>query len=157
MKNRGSANVTLERPQDRLLGAPGGGGKTGLTNATGLESNVTIDGRPADDLGVQPPLVSVFVISRNYETFIGAAIDSIRRQNYPRFECLIIDNGSNDDSLAVISRHIEGDLRFTVLPLDVNNGIMGAFKSDLIVPKASSSLHSMPMTYGFRIFYPLMF
>jgi glycosyltransferase involved in cell wall biosynthesis len=89
-------------------------------------NGMTIDGRPAGEHGLQMPLVSVVMINRNYARFVGAAIDSVRRQDYPHFECLVIDNASTDDSRAVISRHADGDPRFTLLFLDTNLGPMGS-------------------------------
>ena len=65
---------------------------------------MTIEGQPVGELGLQAPLVSVVVVNWNYARFIGATIDSIRGQDYSRFECLVIDNASTDDSRAVISR-----------------------------------------------------
>lgn len=75
---------------------------------------------------VAPPLVSFVVICWNYARYVGAAIDSIRRQDYPHFECLVIDNGSTDDSAGVIARHVVGDSRFTVETLPENLGQLGA-------------------------------
>ena len=99
--------------------------KKGAADAT---SGMTVEGRPIDELRLRPPLVSVVVINLNYARFVGAALKSIRQQDYPHFECLVIDNGSTDDSLAVISQHIARDPRFGVLPLHSNHGIMGAFQ-----------------------------
>jgi len=99
-------------------------------------ATMTLEQRPINALGLRPPLVCIVVISWNYARFIGGAIDSIRAQDYPHFECLIIDNGSKDDSLAVISQHIDDDLRFTVLPLNSNHGTMGALQIALDRTKA---------------------
>ena len=92
---------------------------------------LTIDGVDCRELGLKPPLVSVVIPNWNYARFVGAAIDSIRAQDYPHFECLVIDNGSTYDSRAVITRHISGDARFSVLFLDKNYGIMGAWQEAL--------------------------
>ena len=88
---------------------------------------LTIDGVDCAQFGLKPPLVSVVIPNWNYARFVGAAINSIRRQDYPHFECLVIDNGSTDESRAVITRHIENDTRFSVLFLDENHGIMAAW------------------------------
>ncbi|MBB6468929.1 glycosyltransferase [Aminobacter carboxidus] len=75
---------------------------------------------------LKPPLVSFVVIAWNYARYVGATIDSIKAQDYPNFECLVIDNGSTDDSPEVIARHIAGDSRFTVANLPDNLGQLGA-------------------------------
>src|SRR4029079_5040721 len=89
----------------------------------------------ADNLGlcgvpngiVSPPLVSLVLINWNYASFVGAAIESIKGQDYPRFEAIVVDNGSTDDSRDVIARQIAGDSRFRVIHLDSNLGQLGAF------------------------------
>ncbi|UCI24440.1 glycosyltransferase [Mesorhizobium sp. B2-8-5] len=89
----------------------------------------TIAGRDIGELAggaLSPPLVSFVVINWNYGRYVGAAIDSIRRQDYPHFECIVIDNGSTDDSVQVIARHVEGDPRFRFETLTQNGGQLGA-------------------------------
>ncbi|RWB77010.1 MAG: glycosyltransferase [Mesorhizobium sp.] len=89
----------------------------------------TIAGRDIGELAggaLSPPLVSFVVINWNYGRYVGATIDSIRRQDYPHFECIVIDNGSTDDSAEVIARHVEGDPRFRVETLAQNHGQLGA-------------------------------
>ena len=88
---------------------------------------LTIGGVDSGEYGLKPPLVSVVIVNWDYGRFVGAAIDSIRRQDYPHFECLIVDNGSTDDSRAVIARHVAGDPRFSTLFFDRNHGQMAAW------------------------------
>jgi glycosyltransferase involved in cell wall biosynthesis len=92
-------------------------------------SGLTFAGRDIEQIAggaFSPPLVSFVVINWNYARFVGAAIDSIRRQDYPYFECLVIDNGSTDESLRVIEKHLDGDQRFRVVSLPENFGQLGA-------------------------------
>lgn len=53
------------------------------------------------------PKVSVVLSSYNYARFIGAAIDSIFAQSYPAHEVIVVDDGSSDDSIAVIEAYGE--------------------------------------------------
>jgi glycosyltransferase involved in cell wall biosynthesis len=85
------------------------------------EAFLTLDTR-----AVAPPLVTLILINFNYARFIGAAIDSIKAQDYRNFECVVIDNGSTDNSSSVIETHIEGDDRFTYSQLPENLGQLGA-------------------------------
>ncbi|WP_269931081.1 glycosyltransferase family 2 protein [Aminobacter sp. HY435] len=97
--------------------------------AAGILPDFTIGGRGVGDLSggmIAPPLVSFVVICWNYAKYVGAALDSIRRQDYPHFECLVIDNGSTDGSGEVIAKHVAGDARFTVETLPHNLGQLGA-------------------------------
>lgn len=90
---------------------------------------LTINGKPIDELSggaLKPPLVSFIVINWNYGRYVGETIDSIRAQDYPHFECLVIDNGSADDSRDIIERHVRGDARFSVRYFPENMGQLGA-------------------------------
>jgi len=76
---------------------------------------------------ISPPLVSLVLINWNYAAYVGAAIDSIKRQDYPWFEVIVVDNGSTDESREVIARHVGDDPRFRVIHLEKNLGQLGAF------------------------------
>jgi glycosyltransferase involved in cell wall biosynthesis len=93
------------------------------------ELSLSIAGKLVDEhtgLPTAAPLVSFVVINWNYGSYVGQAIDSIRAQDYPNFECLVIDNGSTDDSREVIAKHVSGDDRFSVEHLPENLGQLGA-------------------------------
>jgi glycosyltransferase involved in cell wall biosynthesis len=69
----------------------------------------------------EAPLVSIIVNNFNYGRFIGEAIDSALAQTHPRCEVVVVDDGSTDDSRAVIERYGS-----RVLPLFQANGGQGA-------------------------------
>ena len=69
-----------------------------------------------------PPLASIVVVNHNYGEFVGATLDSISQQDYPSFECFVVDNAPTDDSRAAIQRHIRNDSRFSTVYLDENLG-----------------------------------
>jgi glycosyltransferase involved in cell wall biosynthesis len=48
------------------------------------------------------PLVSVVVVNFNYGRFLDAAVDSVFRQTYPNLECIVVENGSTDESASVL-------------------------------------------------------
>lgn len=50
------------------------------------------------------PKVSVIIASYNHEPYIEASIRSVIAQTYPNVELLVVDDGSADDSVAVIER-----------------------------------------------------
>ena len=50
-------------------------------------------------------LASVIISSHNYARFVAAAIDSALAQTYRPTEVIVVDDGSTDDSPAVISRY----------------------------------------------------
>lgn len=73
------------------------------------------------------PLVSIVIINWNYGRYLAEALQSVVSQDYANFECYVVDNGSKDDSLDVISRAIEGDPRFHLVAFEDNFGQLGAF------------------------------
>lgn len=48
------------------------------------------------------PLVTIILTSFNQELYIKDALESVRTQDYPNIELLIVDNGSADDSPQII-------------------------------------------------------
>lgn len=75
--------------------------------------------------GDNPPLVSFILVNWNYAAYVGQTIDSIIAQDYPHFECIVVDNGSTDGSQDIIARHIKGDGRFRLIGLGENKGQLG--------------------------------
>jgi chlorobactene glucosyltransferase len=50
----------------------------------------------------ESPLVSVLVPARNEARRIGPCLQSLLAQDYPRFECIVLDDQSDDDTSAVV-------------------------------------------------------
>lgn len=91
------------------------------------------------------PLVTVIIASYNHARYIEASITSVINQTYKNIELLVIDDGSKDDSPAVLERLQEQygfDLRFQAnqgLARTLNDAIARA-KGDLIVPFGSDDI-----------------
>jgi alpha-1,6-rhamnosyltransferase len=56
----------------------------------------------ANDLGTQAPLVSIVAPCYNAQQYLEAAIQSIFDQDYPNFEVIVVDDGSSDNSVAML-------------------------------------------------------
>ena len=59
----------------------------------------------------QAPLISVIIPCYNYGLYLGACVDSLIAQTYQNWECLIIDDGSSDNSVAVAKQYSDADVR----------------------------------------------
>ena len=62
------------------------------------------------------PLVSVIVPARDEERGIGAAVRSLRALDYDRVEVIVVDDQSDDGTLAAAREAADGDPRVTVIP-----------------------------------------
>jgi glycosyltransferase involved in cell wall biosynthesis len=60
---------------------------------------------------MNPPKVSVLIPTYNYARFLPEAIESVLTQDFKDFELLIVDDGSADDTAAVVQPFCERDAR----------------------------------------------
>lgn len=58
-----------------------------------------------------PPLVSIIVPCHNAERWIGSTIESALAQTWPNREIIVVNDGSNDGSLALVRRYESSVLR----------------------------------------------
>src|ERR1700753_1435580 len=59
--------------------------------------------------------VSVIIPTYNYGAYITDAIESLRAQTYESWECVVVDDGSTDDTAEVVARFVERDPRVRYL------------------------------------------
>lgn len=72
------------------------------------------------------PLVSIGVFCYNQGRFLGEALSSVARQEYPSLEVFVVDDGSADDSAARASKLVAaGQLPPTTLIVDGENRGLG--------------------------------
>lgn len=74
-------------------------------------------------------LLTVLIPNYNYGKFIARAIDSVMAQDYPAVELIIVDDGSTDDSVAVIEEALKQDHKLQnceFVALKQNRGKLGA-------------------------------
>ena len=56
--------------------------------------------------------ISIIMATFNRAHFIVETLNSIQNQTFNNFECLIIDDGSTDNTVEVITPFLENDKRF---------------------------------------------
>nr|WP_231888259.1 glycosyltransferase [Acetobacter malorum] len=80
--------------------------------------------------GLEEAAVTVIITSYNYETFILEALDSVRAQTLEVLDLVVVDDGSSDDSVALITdwmtQHSARFNRLILLKTTVNAGLGGA-------------------------------
>lgn len=62
-----------------------------------------------------PPTVSVHMAVYNQRRYVGEAVESILRQDFPDFELVVVDDGSTDGSHAILERLAASDDRVRLL------------------------------------------
>ena len=67
--------------------------------------------------------VSVVIPAYNYAKFLANAVDSVLRQTFTNFEVIVVDDGSTDDTRAVMARCQDRRLRYIY---QENTGLSGA-------------------------------
>jgi glycosyltransferase involved in cell wall biosynthesis len=83
------------------------------------------------------PKVSVLVPCFNAELFVARTLDSLRSQTFEDWECIVVDDGSTDDSAAIVRSYVAHDARIVLLR-QPNAGVCRARNSAY----AASSEHS---------------
>jgi glycosyltransferase involved in cell wall biosynthesis len=61
---------------------------------------------------LKQPVVSIIMPTYNRTTIIGETLDSIIKQSYSNWECIIVDDGSTDNSFNLINSYVIKDNRF---------------------------------------------
>jgi glycosyltransferase involved in cell wall biosynthesis len=78
---------------------------------------------------VNTPLVSVLIPAFNCEQFIAAALEALLGQSFSDFECIIVNDGSTDETESKIAAFNDSRIRYVLLPR--NRGIVDALNAGL--------------------------
>lgn len=68
------------------------------------------------------PLVSIVMPCFNAGRWLGAALDSLRRQTHRELEIVTVDDGSSDDTPGLLAQHARADPRIRPVRLERNMG-----------------------------------
>lgn len=75
------------------------------------------------------PLVSVIIPVYNREKYIAESINSILNQTYRNLELIVVDDGSNDSTPAIVKSFIDSRIKLFIRP--ENKGVSAAFNYGL--------------------------
>jgi glycosyltransferase involved in cell wall biosynthesis len=73
----------------------------------------------------KPGLVSIIIPCFNYGHFLTDALSSVRVQSFENWECLIVDDGSTDDTATVAKKFVAKDSRYLLIRQN-NQGLAAA-------------------------------
>lgn len=79
-------------------------------------------------------IFSVIVPVYNAEKYLEKCLDSISKQTVTDFECIIIDDGTTDNSNIIIDKYVNNDQRFNVIH-QKNLGVSAARNAGLDIAK----------------------
>ncbi|MBX0331703.1 glycosyltransferase [Pontibacter sp. HSC-14F20] len=77
------------------------------------------------DQAMQFPVVSVIISTYNYGHLIGETLESLQGQTFRHWECIVIDDGSSDNTREVMTGYVEADNRIKYIPQQ-NTGMSAA-------------------------------
>jgi glycosyltransferase involved in cell wall biosynthesis len=60
-------------------------------------------------------LVSIIIPIYNRAHLVGETLESIQRQTYPHWECILVDDGSSDNTCAKVREYTQQDLRIKLM------------------------------------------
>ncbi|MEN6486285.1 MAG: glycosyltransferase family A protein [Syntrophobacteraceae bacterium] len=102
-----------------------------IQSAQGVTASdpLTVDPRPRpkrEGAGIEyRPLVSVIVPARNARRYLDGALSGLRAQTYPGWECIVVDDGSEDGTGEIARRWAGSDSRIRVIAQE-NRGLAAA-------------------------------
>eukprot|EP01029_Cantina_marsupialis_P022063 TRINITY_DN53735_c0_g3_i1.p1 TRINITY_DN53735_c0_g3~~TRINITY_DN53735_c0_g3_i1.p1 ORF type:complete len:992 (-),score=54.89 TRINITY_DN53735_c0_g3_i1:1792-4767(-) len=72
-----------------------------------------------------PPVISVIIPVYNCEEFITHTLESLLQQDFDKFECILVDDCSSDNSIKVAKNYVGDDPRFLFLRHNANGQVGG--------------------------------
>lgn len=78
---------------------------------------------------------TIVVAAYNVEGYIGECLESLKRQTFGDFECIVVNDCSQDGTLPAAERVTSGDARFTVLTQPQNSGLSAARNAGMAVAR----------------------
>ena len=94
------------------------------------------------------PEISVIIPSYNHAPYIGYAVESVFSQSYTDFELIVVEDGSTDNSLEVLSGFSDPRLRVLTQPNQgahaaINRGLRAAMGEYLAILNSDDLYHPL--------------
>ena len=83
-------------------------------------------------------MTSIIIPVYNSKPTLRRCIDSVKNQTSKDWECIIVDDGSTDDSRAELDRLTWQDERFTLVLCDNNQGLSNALNSGIMYARGEN-------------------
>ena len=74
--------------------------------------------RPVRDAKANPPFV---IPAHNEEEFIFSCLDSLLKQSFGDFECIIVNDGSTDKTQDIVEKFVQNNLKFKIYNLKLSD------------------------------------
>lgn len=92
---------------------------------------------------LESPVISVIIAVYQSEPYLRRCLDSIRAQGFPRFEAILVDDGSYDRSGIICEEYAQSDSRFRVIHAK-HGGVGAARQIGLDVAVGDFIIHADP-------------
>ena len=87
------------------------------------------------------PLISVIIPVYKVEQYLHQCLDSVLSQTFVDYECILVDDGSPDNSPTICDEYAKKDSRFKVIHKKENEGLPMARKSGLDIAASDYVFH----------------
>ncbi|WP_421942200.1 glycosyltransferase [Pedobacter sp.] len=84
---------------------------------------------------IEMPLISIAVCTFNGEKYLSAQLDSLVNQDYPNKQIVVVDDGSNDDTMSILRRYETEYSFFKVYQNEQNLGYIKNFERAITLSK----------------------
>lgn len=84
-----------------------------------------------------PELVSVIVVNWNRKELLRNCLGSLQKQDYPSFEVILVDNGSQDGSVEMAESEFSASFRLTIVRNQVNRGFCAANNQGIAIARGA--------------------
>lgn len=76
--------------------------------------------------------ISIIIPAYNRAKIISATLDSILAQSFQNWECIVVDDKSQDETMTVIQQYVDKDSRFHLLSNERKKGAQGARNTGIL-------------------------